>query len=210
VTAARAGVTHLVVFIAGAGQDAAAWDDQVSRLSEQKTLAVSATDLASPFGFDAAVAGLHDRIVDAGATSVTLVGLSLGGMIATRYAARHPDVVDGLLLSGSQIRPNPALMRLQRTILRLLPARALPMPDGLDKAGFLALIDAAARVDLREDLPQITATALVLCGAKDRPNLPAARDLAASLLDAELRIVPAAGHELATDAPEDFAVRTLL
>ncbi|GAB3053957.1 alpha/beta fold hydrolase [Sediminivirga luteola] len=205
-------MTHLVVFIAGAGQDSRAWDEQVARLHGRPVLAVAPSDLATPFSFEAALGGLDERIRAAGASSVTLIGLSIGGMIATRYAAANPDRVTGLLLSGSQIRPNAALMRVQRAVLRAIPGRALPLPAGLDKTTFLSLLDAAAGVDLRADVPRIHAPALVLCGSKDRANLPAARALAATLPDAALRIVPGGGHDLAADAPDDVAdaVRTLL
>ncbi|MCI2266225.1 alpha/beta hydrolase [Sediminivirga luteola] len=174
-------MTHLVVFIAGAGQDSRAWDEQVARLHGRPVLAVAASDLATPFSFEAALGGLDERIRAAGASSVTLIGLSIGGMIATRYAATHPDLVIGLLLSGSQIRPNPALMRVQRAVLRAIPERALPLPAGLDKTTFLSLIDAASGVDLRADVarPRVGARAVRQQGPRESPRCACAcRDLA--------------------------------
>lgn len=41
-------------------------------------------------------------------------------MVATQFAIDHPSRVGSLVLSGSQVAPNPALMAVQRTIIRLL------------------------------------------------------------------------------------------
>ncbi|MVT26674.1 alpha/beta fold hydrolase [Nesterenkonia alkaliphila] len=206
-------VGNLIVFLAGAGQASSAWNEQVRRLPEYQSLALAATDLTEgPFSMDAAVEGLQRQILETGAESVTLIGLSLGGMIATRYAATHPEMLAGLLLSGSQIRPNPTLMSIQRGIMRLIPARMLPLPQGLDKPAFLQLLDAAGHTDLSDDLSGIEAPTLVLCGTKDRANLGAAKQLARQIPEAELRLITGGGHELATDAPDEFAdaVSTLL
>lgn len=195
-----------MVFLIGAGQEPADWDDQVGRLDDCSSLVLTIDDLAGPsFGFELAVEGLHARILETGADSVMLVGLSVGGMIATRYAATYPDQLVGLLLSGSQVKPNPVMLGIQRMIMRLLPARRLPLPEGLSKPQFMQMLDVVAQVDLREDLPRITAPSLVLCGSKDPFNLPAAKAIAAVLPEAELRVISGGGHELNTDKPEDFA-----
>lgn len=198
-------MADLVVFIAGAGQSATVWDEQIELLDDLPALTYAATDLAAPFDFDEAARNLHSKVIATGAKSVVVVGLSLGGMIATRYVAQYPDHVKGLVLSGSQIRPNPTLMRIQRAIFGMIPSRILPLPDGLSKKDFLTLLDAAGRLDLSPDVRSIKVPSLVLCGAKDRPNLSAAHELAATLPKSELQIIPNAGHELATDAPQAFA-----
>lgn len=45
---------------------------------------------------------------------------------------------------------------------------------------------------------------LVLCGSKDRPNIPLTRELAAAIPGAELRIVPDATHLWNLQQPEVF------
>lgn len=197
----------LVVFIAGAGQSADVWDEQVRLLGPTAmTLSVSATDLvASEFAFDEAVTGLHSAIEETTATSIVLVGLSIGGMIATRYAASYPERVAGVLLSGSQIRPHRLLMHLQKAVLRAVPARVLGLPESLSKRAFLGMLNEVSDADLRADVARITVPATVLCGSKDRANLPAARALAAQLPDAQLRIIQGGGHELATHRPNEFS-----
>lgn len=204
----------LIALLSGAGQPAAAWDDLRARLGDDAhTLPLSMADLVdAEFTLDAAVEGLHRKIRESGARSCLVVGLSVGGMIATRYAARYPDQVRGLLLSGSQLRPNPLAMGLQRGIMRALPARLLPLPERMDKARFIQILDAAARTDLRAECSRLTMPTTVLCGSKDPFNIPAARTIAATLPDSELHIVPGGGHELNTDKPEEFhhAVMSLM
>ncbi|WP_238385354.1 alpha/beta fold hydrolase [Nesterenkonia muleiensis] len=175
-------------------------------MGEYSSLVLTTSDVAgSRFSLESAVEALHSRILQTGAGSVVMVGLSVGAMMATRYAAAYPDAVAGLLLSGSQVRPNPVMMGVQRAIMGLLPARMLPLPEDLNKRQFLEVLDAAGKADLRDDLAQITVPTLVLCGSRDLANIPAAKTIAAALPDAELRIIAGGGHELNTGAPEDFA-----
>ena len=108
--------------------------------------------------------------------------------------------------SGSQVRPNPALMSVQSAIMRLLPSR-LVAPAGMTKAGMLAVLGAVAKADFREELSEIDVPTLVLCGMQDRPNLPAARLLASGIANAELQLVPGAGHEWNTEHPREFSAR---
>jgi pimeloyl-ACP methyl ester carboxylesterase len=45
---------------------------------------------------------------------------------------------------------------------------------------------------------------LVLCGSKDRPNIPLSRELAAGIPGAELQIAPGANHLWNLQQPEAF------
>ena len=86
------------------------------------------------------------------------------------------------------------------------PSR-LAAPPGLTKPAMLAILRSLSSLDLRAELATITAPTLVLCGARDRANLPAARALAAGIPGAELQIVPGAGHTWNTELPEEFSRR---
>lgn len=115
-------------------------------------------------------------------------------MVALQLAQDAPDLVASLTLSAGQIHPIPLLMGLQRIIMAVIPERAFTetlahvfeqgYPDLVEmarssarragKRGVLAAVRAAARADFRALLPAITASTLVLCGNRDRANLPAA------------------------------------
>lgn len=127
-------------------------------------------------------------------------------MLATRFAIDFPERAASLVLSGSQIRPNPTLMKVQNAIMRVLPARAVAQP-GMSKQRTLSVLRAVAQTDFRNELTQITVPALVLCGLKDRPNIPAARELATGIAGAELQLVPGAGHEWNVHQAEEFNSR---
>ncbi len=61
---------------------------------------------------------------------VVLLGHSMGGMIATRYAQRHRDELDALVLSGPVIGANPAL----EMLLGMDPIPEVPIdPDILSR-----------------------------------------------------------------------------
>jgi 3-oxoadipate enol-lactonase len=54
------------------------------------------------------------------------------------------------------------------------------------------------------DAAQIRAPTLVLCGERDKANLPLARELADGVPRSMLKLVPAAGHVANLDNPQAF------
>lgn len=123
-----------------------------------------------------------------------------------RLALDYLERVASLVLSGGQVHPNPVLMGVQNAIMRVLPARMVTAP-GMSKKTLLGVLDTIRTADFRGELSRIATPTLVLCGSKDRPNLPAARQLAAGIPGAQLQIVPGAGHEWNTQMPDEFSAR---
>lgn len=72
------------------------------------------------------------------------------------------------------------------------------------KAGLLQVLHEVRRTDLRPLLPTITAPTLVVCGTRDRVNIPAAKRTASALRTAHLELVPGAGHVWNREQPELF------
>ena len=159
---------------------------------------------------------------EVGAAPAHVCGLSLGGMVALHLAHDAPGSVRSLVLSGAQVHPPRLVMMVQETVLRALPQRLLiqdPSPAlspalqqaqretlaHLGKRGLLRVMRDAGKSDLRPLLPTVTSLTLVLCGSKDRPNVSAARAIAAGLPHAELRIVPGVGHVWNLEQPETFS-----
>lgn len=204
------GPASTVLFLHGIGAGPESWDEQLRALPTGLTgLApriAGSTDDGPPFSLHRACASLVELLDERGVDRAHLCGLSLGAVTATRFAIDHPDRVASLVVSGGQVRPVPALMTLQSAILRLLPAR-MTVPAGMSKATMLGILGSLSSLDLRAELGSIIAPTLVLCGSRDRPNLAAARALAAGIPDAELQIVPGAGHEWNTQLPAEFSAR---
>ncbi|WP_062214513.1 alpha/beta fold hydrolase [Streptomyces sp. NBRC 109706] len=169
----------------------------------------------------------------AGARTV-LVGLSLGGMVAQLTAARHPELVDGLVLADTVAWASPPLRRAvearaERTLAGGLEAVLDETEERWFSAGFRrAHAGTVARVrrwlagaepvahawtwraigafDARPFLPALRIPALVVCGAADRSTPPAAsRELAALIPGARYAELAGAGHLAPLERPEAFA-----
>ncbi|WP_328727496.1 3-oxoadipate enol-lactonase [Streptomyces sp. NBC_00259] len=165
------------------------------------------------------------RLADAaGAETFAYAGVSLGGAVGTWLAAHRPARVTGLALVCSSARfgaPGPWLerARLVRTqgmapLAESAPARwftpAFTEHHALvadlrsaDPAAYAACCEILAGLDLRPELPRISAPTLVVAGRDDRATPPAhARELADGIRDAQLLELPRAGHLAGVEQPQ--------
>lgn len=200
-----------VVFVHGLGDGPGAWSHQVAALPRGFTgLAVEVPGLrtsgadAGEFSLVGAAASIVARLDELEITQAHLCGLSLGAMISLHTALEYPERVRSLVLAAGQLRPPRVLMAIQNAVMRVLPEK-LVASGGVSKAQMLTVVRAVAETDFSDELSSITAPTLVLCGSKDRANLPAARALASGIAGAELRIIPGAGHQSNTQAPDLFS-----
>lgn len=197
-----------LVFLSGIGQSAAAWDPVIAGLGpSMSAVSYAITDIVpnhKPFTMAAAISGLDTKVDALGADQVIIVGLSLGAAVALSYAIAYPDRVAGLVLSGGQVRPSPGIMLLESALVRLLPERTMGLPPELSKDRLREILSVVSKIDFRSSLGKIAAPALVICGTNDKPNLSAAKVMAARLPHAELALVADGGHELNTDMPVEF------
>ncbi|MGW4892146.1 alpha/beta fold hydrolase [Kitasatospora sp. NPDC004240] len=177
----------------------------------------------------------------AGIERAVIGGLSMGGYAALAFARRHPGRLSGLLLAGTKATEDTEAARanreriasavLARDSVALLieekMERTLLGPDSGALAGRVreligqapprsvawAQRAMAARTDTREVLAGLTVPVAVVVGSADIVTPPAESELmAAAAPDAELTVIPGAGHLSAMEAPEEFnaAVRRLL
>ena len=142
---------------------------------------------------------------------VVLVGHSYGGRVAVNLAAKYPDLVSGLVLTGVPLvrlkaAPKPKLgFRVIRSLVRaklLKPAvlerqrRRYGSADYLAAQGVMRdILVTAVAENYDEALARITAPVSMVWGELDT-SAPADAGLAASkkIPNAKFRVVPGAGH----------------
>lgn len=199
---------RLLALLHGLGQTPQSWQDQVTAMpagfkAVAPWLKGTRPGRAEEFSVEGAADDVLALLNQHGAEQMSLVGVSLGAMVALDAATRAPDTVSHLVLAAGQVNPPKSVMRAQRLVFSLVPAKRLAAM-GVEKKRFLQALDQTARIDYRSRLGQVTAKTLVLVGGNDRANLQAARDLAAGIAGARLEIIPGAGHQPNVDSPEAF------
>lgn len=158
-----------------------------------------------------------------------LVGISVGGMIALDYAARHPDRIAGLVLCDTYPKIGTSelwneriagiqaqgMAELAGTIIARWFDPAYPERDAATYGGYLNMLErtpltgyigtceAIRDADLRSVVKHITAPTLVLCGENDLATPPdLVRSLAEEIAGAQFSLIEEAGHLPCVEQPE--------
>ena len=192
------------VLLHGLGQTARDWRAVMDRIPALEMECLELSSLAEDGAvYSDLLAGLERRCAELPAP-FCLCGLSLGAMLALDYAVRHGERVALLILIGAQVRVPTRLVDFQNLVFRCMPKRAFASM-GLSKDGAIRLTRSMRSLDFSAKLGGIACPAAVVCGERDRANRGAAEELQRLLPNAELRIIPGAGHEVNRDAPEALA-----
>lgn len=199
---------RLLVLLHGLGQGPQAWQDQVTLMPAGfKAVAPWLRGLRPGRSQEFSVEGAADDVLallnQHGVEQMSLVGVSLGALVALDAAVRAPGTVSHLVLAAGQVNPPRSVMRMQRLAFSMVPARRLAAM-GVEKKRFLQALDRAAGVDHRSRLGEVTARTLVVVGSSDKANQQAARDLAAGIPGARLEVIAGAGAQPHLDAPDAF------
>ncbi len=216
-----------VILLPGLACDEELWAHQAAALGALAPVQVTDVHTREP-----TLPAMAARLLAEHAGELVLVGASMGGMLALHAHRLAPDRVRGIALLGSTARPDtPELVRLRTEACGLFAAGRMDevlranvlfafhptqarQPALVER--YLAMIRRAgadqliaqnravmARVDSRPHLPQVRCPVLVACGEADQLTPPAvSQEMAAALPDAQLEIVPGAGHMLTMEQPE--------
>lgn len=158
-----------------------------------------------------------------------VVGLSLGGMTGMRLAARNPERVDRLvvLCTGARLDPAQAWTDRAATVREhgtgavaesvverwFTPAHLAAHPEvrtaneavvtATPAEGYASCCEVIAAMDLRPDLPTITAPTLAIAGADDPATPPAKlQEIADAVQDGRLLVVPDSAHLANAEQPQ--------
>ena len=177
---------------------------------------------------------LKDAMEELGIGKASLVGVSMGGMIAQHFAAEYSGLLEKLVLVVTCGRPNPILLEslaewtdcarrddhtalMESNVRRIysdsyyrknqwmIPITGkLTKPSSYDR--FFCLAEACRCHDAWDAVPAISVPTLVIGGQQDHAlGAEASRELAARIPGAKLKMYPQWGHGLYEEA-KDFWV----
>jgi 3-oxoadipate enol-lactonase len=191
---------------------------------------------AGPYTIEALGRDLVRLLDRLGLDRVSFCGLSLGGMVGMWVAANAPERIDRLVLccaAARMVRPEDFAAR-ARTVREhgieaiadaligrwFTPSFPASHPDTVariramllstPREGYAGGCEAIAQMDLRADLPRITAPTLVIGAEHDQSTPPEkSREIAQRIRGAELVMIPDAAHIANVEQPDAVANQIL-
>jgi 3-oxoadipate enol-lactonase len=224
-----------LVFINSLGTDFRIWDDVISAFTDHNIVRYDKRGHGlsdappAPYTIRNHSDDLEGLLDYFQLDDVVLIGISVGGLIATDYAAQHPERVKALVLCdtfpkiGTTELWNERIRNVQEHgiahIAEAILARWFP-PSFMEKhlatyhgyfnmltrtpvAGYAGTCAALRDADLTEAARSIQKPALVLCGSEDGSTPPSlVSGLTAILLNARYHEIAGAGHLPCIEQPQ--------
>lgn len=193
-----------IVFVHGAMFTRKMWAPQRDALSNEYRVIVPdlpghGTRADESFRMEPALDLLDEVIESFAGGHAILVGLSLGGYVSTEYASRHPEKVDGLVLTGSSANPVGRMEPATRAVggMSRLVTRSDLAERGIRKAG--------ERWVHKRDLSPETKTEIIESGIYPRQFGEAGPELAGKDFRSALASYP--GPTLVLNGERDLVMR---
>lgn len=219
-----------LVLLHGTRMSKAQWEPYRALLPEVELVTVDlpghGARVGEAFTREAALATVGAAVAQAERSPLVLAGHSLGGYLATMWAAEHPRAVDALVLIGASADPAGPLTGIYRGFARAMPhvdaqrlargmnavmrglgargEHAAALPDGAAYAALPAawqlVIDEAGPELLRE----VECPVVLVNGQLDQMRVHVRR-FAAAARDPHVVTLPRATHLLPATHPEQLA-----
>lgn len=221
-----------VILVHGSVVNRSCWQPQIDPLAKKYRVILldlpgHGALLEEPFHFERAVAILDQAVEKLANGPAVLVGLSLGGHVATLYASRCPEKVSGLVISGASMNFQGGLGVYMRVIAflmtRLMKPQALyrqavnnmmkkwpteivetQLKGGIAPLGAAQSFAEIWRYDFRRMLARIPAPVLILNGENDRLNRQRENEFAAAAPRGRVAVVPRASHACSIENPAAY------
>lgn len=196
----------IYIFIHGLGQNASSWENTISYMEEKtQILHLDLFDLLKDTKptYDNLYLAFSEYMRKF-SEPVTLLGLSLGSILALNYTIDYPKRVQSLVLMAPQYKMPKLILKFQNIIFRFMPESSF-QKLGSSKTDFILLTSSMMELNFSKDLKRVQCNTLILCGENDRANKGAAKKIAEHISKAEMRTVMGAGHEINVEAPEKLA-----
>lgn len=223
----------MIVFLHGTRLTGASWAVQVAALSDAfRCVAPDLPGHGTGADMTFTLEGAADHVLavlerESPEWPVVLVGLSLGGYVAMTVAARRPDRVAGLAISGATAEPvgvRSLAYRGLATIFRVMPLPVLDrvnrwffgwrfppevggpiLADGFSFRGGAVAVRALVGERFKPRLAAYPGPTLILNGEYDLFFRPPERSFAAVAADPRRVLIRRATHLTNLDQPADFA-----
>lgn len=219
-----------ILFLHGASANQKMWLPQLEPLSDEfHTVAINQPGhgdrRAENFSLDQAARETVDWLQTNRPDGAVIVGLSGGGYVGMVAAAEAPELITGMVLSGSTASYTgwggfstkmygyvfPLLAkRLEPKAVESLKKLAPPeiademLSEGVSMRGAASAFRQIPGRDYRGMLASYPGPVMVLNGERDKPNRDEEDDLLASRPDAEIVTIEDAGHACSVTQPEVF------
>lgn len=148
-------------------------------------------DVPGPLSYTAMMEDTAELLRKLKLRQVDVVGFSDGGILALMLAARHPEMVRRLVISGVNISPE----GLRPEDLEELRASQIPKPKTIDEKLARLWLTSPTEEELNLALlSKITQPVLVISGDRDAITLEHTLKIFNALPDAELCVLPGTDH----------------
>lgn len=221
-----------VILLHGAGGNYLSWPPEMRRLSGFRVYALDLPGHGKSSGHGhqsiSAYADAIKKWMEAiTLNQVVLVGHSMGSAIALTLALDDNDRISGLILigCGARLRVSPVLLEDSASITTFQTSIDTIMKWSFSLQASKRLVELTANrmaeirpsvlhgdlvacdsFDLTDQLEKITQPSLILCGEEDKMTpLSLSRQLASTIRNATLQVVPEAGHMVVLEQPKIVA-----
>ena len=226
-----------VLLLHGLGSRSLDWQPQIDALARDYRIIApdfpghgNSQALSQPVSMYELAASVAALMQQLSITSVHIVGLSLGGMVAFQLAVSYPELVNTMVIINSAPGPgklNALQLRMKiltrKALVKLFPLEKLaekialdlfPAPSQLnlqqqylasmekvDKYTYQQLVNAISHFDLDKEIEQCQTPTLVLSADQDYTSVDFKQRFVKRMCNAHLTVIPNSRHASPLDQP---------